>query len=496
MLRSVIFEQAPPAATAPGRVDVALFVGFCAPRLRNGAALAPVNAPVLLDAWGDFDRRFAWDERRFTDDPDRPIVGGTYLGAAVRSFFVQGGRRCYVVAVDAPGPLTDAYALRRDRIDRLIPGFDTGFPTFSPVEADTWRSAWWLWDLPDVSFLCLPDLADVLRADPPAEDLDNDAPISLPPEQFVDCSAVEAPPLEDVRSRLIRAPRLDEAGYVEWARAVRMLGLFLRRYRPDVQLVAALPIPVADLSPSLIRLLDDSSFAPLRFGLDESGTGVGSAWVQLTYPWLRTRGSDRLPDAVESPDGVLTGMLARNALTAGTFRSAVKQPLVDVYDLFPALSVQEMVHHSDVRRRPLVERISLFGRSASQLALLADVAADVDEGYRQAHVNRLMSLLVREARRIGTDAVFEPSGEATWAQVRGQMEALLRALYRIGALNGNSERDAFEVRCDRTTMTQNDIDNGRLICTVSVAPAAAIEQIRVVLSFNQNGLVSLLPAAA
>jgi phage tail sheath protein FI len=103
---------------------------------------------------------------------------------------------------------------------------------------------------------------------------------------------------------------------------------------------------------------------------------------------------------------------------------------------------------------------------------------------------------VREARRIGTDAVFEPSGEATWAQVRGQMEALLRALYRIGALNGNSERDAFEVRCDRTTMTQNDIDNGRLICTVSVAPAAAIEQIRVVLSFNQNGLVSLLPAAA
>ncbi|MEZ4834396.1 MAG: hypothetical protein R2873_20810 [Caldilineaceae bacterium] len=239
MLRNVVFEQARPAATAPGRVDVALFVGFCAPRQdRSGAALAPVNAPVLLDAWGDFDRRFAWDERRYTNDPDRPIVGGTYLGAAVRSFFVQGGRRCYVVAVDAPGPLTDAYADRRSRIDRLIPGFDSGFPTFSPVEAATWRSAWWLWDLPDVSFLCLPDLADVLRADPKDEELDDEAPLSLPPEQFVDCSVVEAPPLEDVRSRLISAPRLDEVGYVAWARAVRMLGLFLRRYRADVQLVA------------------------------------------------------------------------------------------------------------------------------------------------------------------------------------------------------------------------------------------------------------------
>lgn len=497
MQRKLVFEQAPPLATAPNRVDVALFVGFCAPRHHpDGTARVALNVPVLLDAWSDFEHRFAWDQRHYNADSHRPLIGGTYLGAAVRSFFTQGGRRCYVISVDDAHPLTDDYATRRQFLNHLLPGFDSGFLDFSPLEPSTWRGAWWLWDLPDVSFLCLPDLADILRADPPAEDLDDHAPVDLPREQFVECSGVEAPVLEDRRARLIQAPTVDEQGYSEWARAVRMLGLFLRRFRPDVQLVAALPIPTPDLTTSLIRLLDDSTFAPLRYGLDESGTGIGSAWVQLTYPWLRTPGSDRLPDGLESPDGVLTGMLARNALTRGTFRSAVKQPLVDVYDLMPTLSQQEMSHHSDPRRRSLVERVSLFGRSVSELALLADVTADVDAGYRQAHSNRLISLLVREARRIGTDAVFETSGEQTWAQIRGQMEALLRAIYQTGALRGENERDAFEVRCDRTTMTENDIDHGRLICTVTISPAAMLEKIRVVLALNENGLVSLLPATA
>lgn len=497
MLRNLVFEQAPPPTTAPNRVDVALFVGFCAARRnRTGAPLVATDIPVLFDAWGDFDRSFAWDQRRYNDDAERPIIGATYMGAAVRSFFAQGGRRCYVISVGEPNPLTDVYAARVERLNRLLPGFRTGMFDFSPVAPETWRGAWCLWDLPDVAFICLPDLADLLRADPRPDEVDDDAPVGLPPEQFVECSTVEAPPLADTRSSLISAPRVDEAGYAEWARAVRMIGLFLRSFRPDVQVVAALPIPVPELTPSLIRLLDDSAIAPLRYGLDDSGTGLGSAWVQLTYPWLRTQGSARLPERLESPDGVLIGMLARNALTRGTFRSAVKQTLVDVYDFDPALSVEEMTHHSDYRRRPLLERVSLFGRSVSMVGLLADVTADLDEGYRPANINRLLALLIREARRMGTDVVFEVSSERTWAQLRGQMEALLRALYAIGALRGESEKEAFTVRCDRTTMTQNDLDNGRLICTVMFAPAAPIEKIRVVLAFNQGGLLSLLPALA
>jgi hypothetical protein len=489
MFRSLIFERSPAPPSAPGRVDIALFVGYCAPR---PGADAPPDTPILLDSWSDFERRFEWEARLLVGDGQAAVVGATYLGAAVRSFFAQGGRRCYVVSVGAPGPLAQPYDERLARVDALAPGFVGGYFRFSPLEPGTWRGAWWLWDLPDVSFLCLPDLPDLLRHEPlPPEPPQFEPPPG--PEQFVECSLVEAPPADDTRARLLRAPRCDERGYRDWARAVRMLALFVRGHRPDVQLVAALPIPTAELG-GMIRLLDDGPVAPLRGAPDESGTGVASAWVQLAYPWLRTAGSGSLPEALEGPDGALAGLLARNALTHGTFRSAATQTLVDVSGVAPALRGEELYSHSDPRRRPLAERVSLFGHSAARLALLSDVTADQEEAYRPAAVNRLVALLIREARRAGAEAVFEPSGEATWARLRGQIEALLRALYAIGALGGASEAEAFRVRCDRTTMSQSDLDNGRLVCEISIAPAAPIEQIRVVLALSESGALSLVGA--
>ncbi|HEU4325862.1 MAG TPA: phage tail sheath C-terminal domain-containing protein [Roseiflexaceae bacterium] len=489
MFRRLIFEQASGPPSAPGRSDLALFVGLCAPR--PGADVPP-GRPVRIDSWGDFERRFAWETRALVGDGQQTVLGATYLGAAVRSFFAQGGRRCYVVCADAPAALTLPYAGRLALVERLLPGFASGVPAFTPAEPDSWRGAWWLGALDDVSFVCLPDLADLLRdePEPPAAPA---IPPPLVPEQFVACSAVEAPPAEDTRARHLRAPRCDETGYRDWARAVRMLGLFLRFHRPDVQLVAALPMP-SDGRSRLIRLLDEGPAAPLRHAPDESATGIASAWVQLAYPWLRTSGSGRLPEGLESPDGVLTGLLARNALTSGTFRSAVRQPLTDVAETVPALDGVELYSHSDERRRPLVERVSVFGNDAGRIALLADVTADQEESYRPAGVNRLVALLVREVRRAGAEVVFEPSGEATWARLRSQIEALLRSLYALGALSGANEAAAFQVRCDRTTMSQNDLDNGRLVCAIGITPAMPIEQIQIVLTLNQSGLLALSPA--
>ena len=48
-------------------------------------------------------------------------------------------------------------------------------------------------------------------------------------------------------------------------------------------------------------------------------------------------------------------------------------------------------------------------------------------------------------------------------------------VWRDGALQGVTEEEAFFVRCDRTTMTQDDIDNGRLICYVGIAPVKPAE---------------------
>jgi uncharacterized protein len=59
--------------------------------------------------------------------------------------------------------------------------------------------------------------------------------------------------------------------------------------------------------------------------------------------------------------------------------------------------------------------------------------------------------------------------------VREEVEEFLRVQWLNGALLGTKPEEAYFVRCDRTTMTQNDLDNGRLICLVGVAPTKPAE---------------------
>lgn len=71
--------------------------------------------------------------------------------------------------------------------------------------------------------------------------------------------------------------------------------------------------------------------------------------------------------------------------------------------------------------------------------------------------------------------VFEPNGEPPWAAVQQTISNFLLNNWRSGALTGSKPEEAFFVRCDRSTMTQNDIDNGRLIAEIAVAPVRPAE---------------------
>ena len=65
--------------------------------------------------------------------------------------------------------------------------------------------------------------------------------------------------------------------------------------------------------------------------------------------------------------------------------------------------------------------------------------------------------------------VFEPNNEMLWASLRVAISDFLLVDWKAGALLGSKPEEAFFVRCDRTTMTQNDLDNGRLVCLIGVA---------------------------
>jgi hypothetical protein len=568
-MAGVIFEQqAPVMASDPNRADIACFVGFVARRpgaaipgelqrwlLENGwwegpnarpSARRLLDVPVPIDAWETFDRLFAWD-RRVLDNAGHE--GPTYLGAAVRSFFAEGGRKCYVVRVGRPWALTLPREQRLERIRCLVPGYPDRINATASDRA-TWLGAGHLFGLPDVAMLCLPDLCDaVALADRPPRDVDVPPP---PAEQFVECSReLPSVPSDRTRGRLLPAPRCDAGAYREWAVAVNLVTRLVRDSRPrfETQVIAALPIPEdgSTIAADFRRFLTDPREGVLAHRPEVRPSGLASAFVQLVYPWVRTAGSAPLPEGVENPEGVMAGLLARNALTRGAYRSAAPLPPAGAYDAFPPLSRDQLaevaapprpgmrVRHARFGTGSLTrvedvgdgvevvvrfdsggtktllmsdpnlaadgqsdggalqDRVSVFGMTPVGLRLRSDVTASPDETYRQASVNRLVSLVIRAARQLGDETTFEPSGERVWGQLRDRLNAMLLTLLRAGALRG-SAADAFHVRCDRSTMTQNDIDNGRAVVEILIAPTLPVETIRVVLSLDEGGQLEVLAA--
>lgn len=95
--------------------------------------------------------------------------------------------------------------------------------------------------------------------------------------------------------------------------------------------------------------------------------------------------------------------------------------------------------------------------------------------YKYVPVRR-MALYIEESLFRGTQwAVFEPNDEALWAQIRSNIDAFMYGLFRQGAFQGNTPREAYLVKCDRETTTQNDIDNGVVNILVGFAPLKPAE---------------------
>ena len=103
------------------------------------------------------------------------------------------------------------------------------------------------------------------------------------------------------------------------------------------------------------------------------------------------------------------------------------------------------------------------------------LASVADTEFKYVPVRRLL-LFIEESIDRGTQwAAFEPNDEPLWRAIRRSIAHFLHGLLKNGALAGRTAEDAYFVRCDRMTMTQEDIDNGRLICLVGVAPVRPAE---------------------
>ena len=121
-----------------------------------------------------------------------------------------------------------------------------------------------------------------------------------------------------------------------------------------------------------------------------------------------------------------------------------------------------------LRTFPVIGTVSWGARTGNGADILADE-------YKYIPVRRL-ALFLEESLYRGTQwAVFEPNDEPLWAQIRLNLGAFMHTLFAQGAFQGQTPRDAYFVKCDKETTTQNDIDLGRVNIVVGFAPLEPAE---------------------
>jgi len=196
---------------------------------------------------------------------------------------------------------------------------------------------------------------------------------------------------------------------------------------------------------------------------------LDSKYAGLYMPWINV--SDPLTNAQKliPSGGHIAGIYARSDIERGVH----KAPANETVRGMTSLQVQINKGQQDILNPKGINVIRSFPGRGSILWGARTVSTDPN--WKYVNVRRLFIFLEKSIERSTQWVVFEPNNERLWSRVKATLVGFLTDVWRSGALMGTTAEEAFFVKCDRTTMTQNDIDNGRLIVVIGVAPTKPAE---------------------
>ena len=199
-----------------------------------------------------------------------------------------------------------------------------------------------------------------------------------------------------------------------------------------------------------------------RSYFDSNYGAIYHPWLQIYDPLLRTSG-------FFPPSAAMAGIYARTDNTRGVF----KAPANEVVRGCTGLSVNyNEAEQGKVNPKGINLIRSLPGQG---IRVWGARTMSSDASWKYINVRRLF-IYVEESIRTNTSwAVFEPNDANLWMRVEGTIHMFLNTLWRSGALVGSSEDEAFFINIGPSTMTQDDILNGRLICVIGIAPVRPAE---------------------
>ena len=194
-----------------------------------------------------------------------------------------------------------------------------------------------------------------------------------------------------------------------------------------------------------------------------------SSYAAYYAPWVRALNSSN--GRIESfpPSACAMGIYARSDNSVGVHKAPANEVVRNITDLVLPFTAAEQ----DVLNPVGINLIRDLSPRGLRLWGARTLTSDPEWTY--LNVRRLFVYL-EHSIDLGTQwVVFEPNSEALWARVTATINAFLFGVWKSGALMGTTPQEAYFITCDRTSMTQDDIDNGRLVCLIGIAPVKPAE---------------------
>ena len=204
---------------------------------------------------------------------------------------------------------------------------------------------------------------------------------------------------------------------------------------------------------------DDQTIADVR----AMRARIDSKYAAFYYPWVKVLDPVTQQEINLPPSGFVSGIYARNDVD----RAVYKAPANEVVRL--AIGFEKTLNKAqqEVLNPEGINCFRFFEGRGYRLWGARTTSSDPE--WKYVNLRRYFAYIERSIDRGTQWAVFEPNGDALWANVRQTIQDFLYNEWVSGALLGEKPEKAYFVKCDRSTMTQNDLDNGRLVCLIGMA---------------------------
>lgn len=245
-----------------------------------------------------------------------------------------------------------------------------------------------------------------------------------------------------------------------------------------VSMIAVPGVTMPEVIVSLIAHCENlkSRFAVLDMPRDMSDVNklktfrgmFDSSYAAMYHPWIQTFDRSTEKSGYFPPSGAVMGIYARSDVARGVHKAPANENVMcSGLNISFGKAEQDMLNPEGIN---LIREIPGQGIKVWGARTISS-----NSNFKYVNVRRLF-IYVEESIKANTNwVVFEPNDQTLWTRVGLTISSFLNTMWRNGMFSGGSPEESYFVDIGPTTMTQDDIKNGRLVCNIGIAPSRPAE---------------------